>query len=401
MFDKGVADESENWREKRVENEEVEEKDTQDRQPRKSAIKPMTLDDDFSDDETPRVPYKKLVNDAIKNSRPKLTESKQDPIPVPREKAYRLIAPVQRPNIVEETSQKIIDSKIEMTVGDVWALSDRLAREIRKSITKTRRPIKPILTGGVFAQQGAFPFMEEDEGIFLEENALCINSLPPVDAFYVATDEDFGIQKGALVVPDPYLQYLATLKEGEAPKQVYTAMESAALRAVFPLIAGRQRVESVLDSGSQIVSMALSIAEELSIPWDPDVQIYMQSANGQLKKSAGLARNVAYIFGDLTLYLQVHIIDQPAYHVLLGRPFEILTESTIQNRRDGSQTLTIRDPNSERRQTIPTVPRGVYSAITQPKKRATVEEVPDEGEKSRKTVNKENQSEAKGDKGFR
>jgi hypothetical protein len=135
-------------------------------------------------------------------------------------------------------------------------------------------------------------------------------------------------------------------------------MESASLRVLLPFVAGSEKVECVLDTGSQIVSMAKTLAERLGVAWDPDVRIYMQSANGQLKESEGLARNVRFTFGDMTIYLQVHVIDQPAYQVLLGRPFDILTESIVQNKRDGSQSITIRDPNQQRRITLPTYTRG-------------------------------------------
>jgi hypothetical protein len=47
---------------------------------------------------------------------------------------------------------------------------------------------------------------------------------------------------------------------------------------------GQGFIEAVVDSGSQIVSMALLEAEKMDLLWDPDVQIYMQSANGQLWK---------------------------------------------------------------------------------------------------------------------
>jgi hypothetical protein len=104
--------------------------------------------------------------------------------------------------------------------------------------------------------------------------------------------------------------------------------------------------------------MAYDLAKEIGLTWDPDVQIYMQSANGSLEKSVGLARNVSFKFGDIVVYLQVHIINNPAYKVLLGRPFEILTESTFENGNDGSQIVTIKDPNTGRRTTMATLPRG-------------------------------------------
>ena len=57
------------------------------------------------------------------------------------------------------------------------------------------------------------------------------------------------------------------------------------------------------------------------------------------------------------MYLQVHVISLPAYDVLLGRPFDVLTESVVRNFANEDQTITIQDPNTGRRVTVPTRPR--------------------------------------------
>ncbi|THU77712.1 hypothetical protein K435DRAFT_625554, partial [Dendrothele bispora CBS 962.96] len=113
----------------------------------------------------------------------------------------------------------------------------------------------------------------------------------------------------------------------------------------------------VLDSGSQIVSMDTNIAVGLDITWDPDVVIHMQSANGNLNPTRGLARNVPFRFGDITIYLQVHVMDNVPYEVLMGRPFDVLVESEVKNTKQGDQYITLTDPNSSRRQQIGTYSR--------------------------------------------
>jgi hypothetical protein len=84
----------------------------------------------------------------------------------------------------------------------------------------------------------------------------------------------------------------------------------------------------------------------------------MQSANGSISPSLGLARNVPFLIGDITLYLQVHVVRNPAYDILLGRPFGVLTQSVIHNFSDENQTITICDPNTGKVVTVPTLPRG-------------------------------------------
>jgi len=89
---------------------------------------------------------------------------------------------------------------------------------------------------------------------------------------------------------------------------------------------------------------------------DPTIVLNMQSMNGKVDQSLGLARNVPMHIGDITLYIQIHVIRSPAYDILLGRPFDILTKSIVQNYVNKDQTITIRDPNSGHITTIPTTP---------------------------------------------
>ena len=136
------------------------------------------------------------------------------------------------------------------------------------------------------------------------------------------------------------------------------AAESHALRTVYPLINGVGEVESLLDPGSQIVSMSKSVAMTLQVPWDPDITLHMESANKTFEKTLGLAKNIPFVFGPITVYLQVHVIEKVAYKVLLGRPFDAITESEIKNSNDGSQSLTLTDLNTGERCVLQTHERG-------------------------------------------
>ena len=104
--------------------------------------------------------------------------------------------------------------------------------------------------------------------------------------------------------------------------------------------------------------MAEEVCFDLGLTYDPTVILNMQSANGEVDQSLGLARNVPIGVGEITLYIQIHIIRSPTYDILLGQPFDILTESVVRNFANEEQTVTIFDPNSGRRATVPTSPRG-------------------------------------------
>jgi hypothetical protein len=120
------------------------------------------------------------------------------------------------------------------------------------------------------------------------------------------------------------------------------------------VVDNREEVEGIIDLGSQIIAMSEAVCHDISLVYDP---LNMQSVNGEVDQSLGLLRNVPCKINSITLYLQIHIIQSPAYDILLGRPFDILTESTIKNFPNEDQTITIVDPNTKCSVMIPTLPR--------------------------------------------
>ena len=109
---------------------------------------------------------------------------------------------------------------------------------------------------------------------------------------------------------------------------------------------GKERVEAILDPGCQVVVMSEEVCNVLVLLYNPDIRLNMVSANGGVNQSLGVVQNVTFLVGDITVYLQVHILQSPAYDILLDRPFDILTQSVVQNFRNEHQTITIKDPNT-------------------------------------------------------
>jgi hypothetical protein len=179
----------------------------------------------------------------------------------------------------------------------------------------------------------------------------------PVLAFTAATTTT---PSKSVTAEDPFDEYYRTLPAGQAPDaaKLQVAKESSALRAVVPLVNNHLKIESILDPGCQIIAMSEDVCHELALPYDPSIILQMESANGTVDPSLGLARNVPFLIGPLTVYLQVHVIRSPAYDILLGRPFDVLTESVVRNFSNEDQTITLHDPNSGRVATIPTICRG-------------------------------------------
>ncbi|SJL17308.1 uncharacterized protein ARMOST_20857 [Armillaria ostoyae] len=356
---------------------------------RPTSKKPVTVED-ASDDEdgAPRreLPFRKVPSVSFAplpsdSANKKKTQVRFDESKAP---AYKHTAPIHKEGRVQDVASKVLKTPIVLNAEELMDLSEPLRKEIAKLMAKKRISTQPVTeqmysAGETQPESDPLPFSETSDeedatskDLSLESDAINIRDLP--SATFMAAQFNIGlIPAGSLIMADPYLQYLDSLAPGEKPKQVIVTKDSASLRAVYPVINGAGEEESVVDGGSQIVSMASAIATKLGVAWDPDITIHMQSANGQLEKTLGLARNVPFLFNDITVYLQVHIIASPAYKVLLGRPFDVLTKSVIRNQADGGQIITITDPNTSRRCTIPTFLRGGPPRVAKAAPKATEE----------------------------
>jgi hypothetical protein len=275
-----------------------------------------------------------------------------------------LKAPIQRDGLTEDMLERIDNTEVTVKLKDLFGISKDLREGEKLRLTRIRQSLKEQekeqdsapsknVPKAVEAQAVA-TLAEQDSQLMC--NALEMGDLPEVQGVFITTLGAEGMPAGSVIAQDPYLQYLEGLSDGEEPKQIYVARDSVPLRVTFPYINSQGPVESVLDTGSQIVSMSLAQAQTCGLIWDPTINIFMQSANGQLEKSMGLARNVPFRWGELKIYLQVHVIRNPAYKVLLGRPFDVLTKSRTDHE-DGNQLLTLTDPNTGKAWTVPTYDR--------------------------------------------
>jgi hypothetical protein len=102
--------------------------------------------------------------------------------------------------------------------------------------------------------------------------------------------------------------------------------------------------------------MSEEICHDLGLAYDPSLHLNMKSANSTTDSSLGLACNIPCHLAEINLFLQIHVIKNLAYNILLSRPFNILTESVIKNYCNEDWTITICNPNSNCQATVPTVP---------------------------------------------
>ena len=261
-----------------------------------------------------------------------------------KEPAYHTQAPIYSPQIVQQVYSRTMKSPIvTLSPEELFSISPEIRNRIKDAVSNKRIMPTDVNTLDV-------------DGSQIESFVLQSHMNPEVTMGHV--DPPLPVEC-AIVVEDPYEIYLRNIPQGHTPDMIMVAKESHALRSIEVIVDGREKVECIVDGGSQIIAMSESICHDLGLSYDPTIRLNMQSANGDVDQSLGLARNVSAKIGNITLFLQIHVIKSPAYDILLGRPFDVLTESTVKNFANENQTITISDPNTGRMVTIPTIPRGL------------------------------------------
>jgi hypothetical protein len=300
-----------------------------------------------STSDVPEHPYAR-AKDAIHRPLPETT----DKAPSPREPLYRTQPPIYDKEQVERAYQKLLDTPVTVTIRDTLALSPETRARLREDITNKRiinfRPNERNTFLADTTDSDPLPFASDPS----QEHVSVLRLGPDAEGPYPSAD-------------DAVERY--TREHPEDRDLIRVGKESGALRAVWPVVANREEVECIIDPGSQIVAMSETVSRRLGLSYDPSVTLNMQSANGEVDRSLGLARNVPFRLDSLSFYLQVHIIRNPAYDVLLGRPFDVLLETTVINFPNEDQTLTLHEPGTGKPLTVPTMPRGKHTILVRKK----------------------------------
>jgi hypothetical protein len=285
---------------------------------------------------------------------------KSTPVNKRGDPAYKTLPPVHDPQIAIEVYKRSMEAPITITQRELLSISPEVRSQVRDVTTMRRVSNNPAV-----ASQNALQLEDEayDEVIDADPDGAMFAL--PCCAPHPRFRQPRELPSGAIIVPDPIERYYRSLPPGQSPDpdRLIVAKESSAVRSIFAVIDNTNKKECILDPGCQIIAMSEDTCHELALAYDPAIRLNMQSANGTLDWSLGLARNVPFTIGSITLYMQVHIIGSPAYDVLLGRPFDILTESIVRNFANEDQTITINDPNTGQRYTVPTIPRGASCKI--------------------------------------
>lgn len=307
------------------------------------------------------VPYVEIprMNPALRTKpiEPKIPIPEPIPVLEKRGPAYKHRSPIEDDADWAGLIKTLKDQNITITQGQLLGLiSTQNRKHVIDELSSRRVPVETDVP------KRKVTMVEEAEGITNDQGepfeVVRFEELPE-PTYTILMQDEGDLKAGSIIASDPIMQYLNDLAPEEAARKIVVARESYLLKALYPLVNGMSEVESIIDGGSQIVSMSSEIAVKVGAQWDPDITINMQSANAQLETTQGLVKNMPFRFGnEITVYFQVHVIKNAAYDVLLGRPFEVLTASVFENALDGSQMVTLTEPNTGKRCKMPTYDRG-------------------------------------------
>ena len=74
----------------------------------------------------------------------------------------------------------------------------------------------------------------------------------------------------------------------------------------------------------------------------------MLNTNTSTKSTIGVVKNLALDFGAGEVYLQVQVVPHANFNLLLGHPFQCLLSAKTDDFHDGSQLITLHNPNSSK-----------------------------------------------------
>ena len=122
--------------------------------------------------------------------------------------------------------------------------------------------------------------------------------------------------------------------------------------------------------------MRRDVWERLNVPIAPNLAMPMESANASTTMTLGLIQNHPVQLGPVTVYLQIQVVDNAPFEVLLGRPFFDVVSCSENSTAGGTHEIQIKDPKTG----------NPYVFATQPRVRRTPHDNSD-APKPRKAVN--------------
>jgi hypothetical protein len=138
-----------------------------------------------------------------------------------------------------------------------------------------------------------------------------------------------------------YTQMMTTDKNSN-----YVAEDSAPLHTIKAKVGRKLEYDCVIDNSSSIVAISKAVWQRLGALIRSDLIMRMESSHGTIEKTIGVLKNYPIRVRSEDFYMQIQVSDSLPCDILLGRPFFMYTGTTTSDHPDGSQEITLRNPNT-------------------------------------------------------
>lgn len=135
------------------------------------------------------------------------------------------------------------------------------------------------------------------------------------------------------------------------------ASPSLPLRVIYPTFGPGVEPECILDGGSQIIVMRRDVWEKLHVPLAAAKCRKMESANAGKTMTMGEIEDHPVKIGPITVRLQIQVVEEAPFEVLLGRPFFDVLNCVEISRSGGEHMIRVRDPKTGDPYVFTTTPR--------------------------------------------
>lgn len=167
-----------------------------------------------------------------------------------------------------------------------------------------------------------------------------------------------GIEEGktnpVFMQQSPNYVPTSTPKFGVSSTGGIAAMDRFGLRTIKVHLDRIGPLQAILDSGFSFIAIPRRVSNALQQPYRSDKLVRMTTADGNNHWTLGFVPEAILSVGSVKLSVPLQIVDNGDFDILLGRPFIALTRCITRDRQDGSQTITIKDPETDDEYTIPT-----------------------------------------------
>jgi hypothetical protein len=243
------------------------------------------------------------------------------PRPPPDDSKYRFQAPVEHNVKTSDIVHRVLDSKVNLSARELLAVAPDLRKHVREIVTSKK-----------------------------------------ISANMVEVDEVDAYLAGCLDAEPPSV-FLDLVKYDSSSS---AAASSLPLRVIHPTFGPGVEPECILDGGAQVVVMRKDVWSRLQAPIVASRAMPMESANASTTMTLGLIEDHPVQLGPITIYLQIQVVEEAPFEVLLGRPFFDVISCSEVSSAGGKHEIRVKDPKTGKLYVFATQPRIRKSPRTNP-----------------------------------